>query len=135
MRSATEFGQWNRNRLLRQPWVLFAHLTPGPLMGVNDLPAEVDRPFLAEQRPSAVPRTSVQTSTSVDCATELISASTNCPGTCVDHRTDATCLKPQSVANRESAPATPHAEARQSTPKRIERCREDSGETAHLKPA
>lgn len=36
VRSATAFGQCNRSRLLRQSKVLFAHLTPGPLMGVNN---------------------------------------------------------------------------------------------------
>ena len=43
VRSATAFGQCNRNRLLRQSKVLFAHLTPGPLMGVSDLLCRVDR--------------------------------------------------------------------------------------------
>lgn len=33
-RSATAFGHWHCNRLLRQSRILFAHLTPGPLMGV-----------------------------------------------------------------------------------------------------
>ena len=42
VRSATAFGQCNRNRLLRQSKVLFAHLTPGPLMGVGDLGANVE---------------------------------------------------------------------------------------------
>jgi hypothetical protein len=44
VRSATAFGQWNRNRLLRQSRVLFAHLTPGPLMGVDYLLIDVDWP-------------------------------------------------------------------------------------------
>ncbi|WP_208449452.1 hypothetical protein, partial [Paraburkholderia phenazinium] len=47
VRSATAFGQCNRNRLLRQSKVLFAHLTPGPLMGVDDLHCAVERPKMA----------------------------------------------------------------------------------------
>jgi len=53
----------------------------------------------------------------VDLATALIPASADRTEKCVDHRTDATCLKPQSVANRESGPAIPHAEARRATPR------------------
>ena len=34
--SATAFGQWNRNRQLSQSTSWFAHLTPGPLMDVNE---------------------------------------------------------------------------------------------------
>jgi hypothetical protein len=49
VRSATAFGQCNRNRLLRQSRVLFAHLTPGPLMGVDDLHTYPDRPNLADR--------------------------------------------------------------------------------------
>ena len=44
VRSATAFGQCNRNRLLRQSKVLFARLTPGPLMGVNDSRPVVEGP-------------------------------------------------------------------------------------------
>jgi hypothetical protein len=51
VRSATAFGQCNRNRLLTKLRALFAHLTPRPLTGVNDLPGEVDRPFQAEPGP------------------------------------------------------------------------------------
>jgi hypothetical protein len=51
VRSATAFGQWNRNRLLRRSRVLFAHLTPGPLMGVNDLYVAVERLEMARTRP------------------------------------------------------------------------------------
>uniref|UniRef100_UPI001ABBE22C hypothetical protein n=1 Tax=Paraburkholderia phenazinium TaxID=60549 RepID=UPI001ABBE22C len=51
VRSATAFGQCNRNRLLRQSKVLFAHLTPGPLMGVDDLGPDVERLLVAEPGP------------------------------------------------------------------------------------
>jgi CelD/BcsL family acetyltransferase involved in cellulose biosynthesis len=53
----------------------------------------------------------------VDLATALIPASADRTEKCVDYRTDATCLKPQSVANREFALASPHAEARRAIPR------------------
>jgi hypothetical protein len=47
VRSATAFGQCNRNRLISQSSALFAHLTPGPLMVVNDLHVLVEGQQLA----------------------------------------------------------------------------------------
>ncbi|MGF6440998.1 hypothetical protein [Paraburkholderia youngii] len=49
VRSATAFGQCNRNRLLGQSKILFAHLTPGPLVGVSDLQPDVERLFVGRQ--------------------------------------------------------------------------------------
>ena len=53
----------------------------------------------------------------VDLATELIPAAADSIEKCVGYRTDASCLKPQILANREFAPGSPHADARRAMPR------------------